>query len=131
MAWLRRRPRRAPGDPFATEPAPWGDPLTAELDARRQQLLLHRLGVLQGRGVPIRVVSAAPVAGAVRLGFADGTFLLVRTTGRTDGLATALLLQARSVRISDHWADEPGCMARLCWGEHAVDVEVLGLDQPD
>lgn len=138
--WLRRRPRRVPGrpagdpsaaDPFGQPLTPWDDPLTAELESRRQQLLLRRLQVLQGRGVPIRVVSAAPVAGAVRLGFADGTFLLVRTTGRTSGLAAALLLRARSVRVSDHWADEPGPMARLCWGEQAVEVEVLGLDQPD
>ncbi|SDE55658.1 hypothetical protein SAMN04489747_3735 [Auraticoccus monumenti] len=134
MAWLRRRPRRAP-DPLGADPldalVPWEDPLTAELDARREQLLLARLGVLQRRGVPIRVVSAAPVAGAVRLGFADGTFLLVRTTGRSHGLASALLLRARSVRVSEHWSDGPGPMARLCWGDNAVDVVVLGLDQPD
>lgn len=105
--------------------------IALEFERQRRALLLERLQVLQRRRVPLRVLRAAPVAGTVRLGFADGTALLVRAEGRGDALAAALLLRRQAVRVGRHWVDVQGPVARLCWVGQSLDVRVLGLDQPD
>lgn len=101
-----------------------------ELDRRRQDLLMTRMQLLRRRGVPLRVIAAGPVHGAARLGFADGTALLVRADGHA-ALATALLVRSAPIRIDGHWRGTDGTVARLSWPGHQVEVAVLGLDQPD
>ncbi|RCK69518.1 hypothetical protein DT076_11675 [Desertihabitans brevis] len=132
--WPRRRGPDRREEASALPPLELGWDLDAdarELEQRRASLLMSRLQVLQARRVPLRVLSASPVSGVARLGFADGTALLVRVNRRGDTLATAVLVRRRSVRLCRYWRDVDGPRALLGWDDHRLEVLVTGVDQPD
>ena len=73
----------------------------ASVDADGSALALRlslKLGPLVQRGVPPRVLEAAPVAKAARLRFADGTTVVVKSTSPGDLAVLAMAMQHGSLR---------------------------------
>jgi hypothetical protein len=99
--------------------------------ARRLAL---RLQPLVQRGVPPRVIEAAPVPRAARLRFADGTTVLVQATAPGELGALALTMRHGSLKPARCTTDPDGSAHLLlsCSGEHRrLSLHVVGLDQPD
>jgi hypothetical protein len=95
--------------------------------------LSSRLQPLVQRGVPPRVIEAAPVPRAARLRFADGTTVLVKVTVPGELGTLALTMRHRSLRPAACTTDPDGSAHLLlsCPGEHRLSLHVVGLDQPD
>ncbi len=96
--------------------------------------LSSRLQPLVQRGVPPRVIEAAPVPRAARLRFADGTTVLVKVNVPGELGTLALTMRHRSLRPAACTTDPDGSAHLLlsCSGEHRrLSLHVVGLDQPD
>ena len=112
------------------------DTLLAMVDADRSELtvgLWSRLRTLVQRGVPPRVIAAAPVPRAARLRFADGTTVLVKSALPGD-LALAVAMWRGPVSTAACTTDADGRAHLLfSWpgGHHGLSLLVVGLDQPD
>ncbi|MGA3218478.1 MAG: hypothetical protein ABSE77_05270 [Acidimicrobiales bacterium] len=106
-----------------------------EADGRTLALRLSRkLHPLVERGVPPRVIEAAPVPRAARLRFADGTTVVVKGTSPGDLAVLAMAMQHGSLRPAACRTDPQGSTQLLfSWpdGRRRLSVRVVGLDQPD
>ncbi len=140
---LARRPGRAHSNllaaPAGIDPAEAAaiEALFAAVDADRAPLARHlswRLGPLVERGVPPRVIEAAPVPRAARLRFADGTTVVVKSVSPGDLGVLAVAMRQGSVRPAGCGTDPEG-RARLLFtwlgGHRSLSLRVVGLDQPD
>jgi hypothetical protein len=109
----------------------------ASVDADRHALALRlslKLGPLVQRGVPPRVLEAAPVAKAARLRFADGTTVVVKGTSPGDLAVLAMAMQHGSLRPTACRPSPDGgaqLQLRSPDGQHRLSIRVVGLDQPD
>ncbi|HYA45878.1 MAG TPA: hypothetical protein VED59_09730 [Acidimicrobiales bacterium] len=96
--------------------------------------LSSRLQPLVQRGIPPRVIEAAPVPHAARLRFADGTAVVVRGVVPGDVGVLAVAMRRGSVKTAAH-ATSPEGKTRLLltWpgARRGLWLYVLGLDQPD
>lgn len=93
-----------------------------------------RLRSLLSRGVPPRALEHAPVPGAARLRFADGTTLLVSGVVPGDVGKLAVALKWGPVKLSGFGTRQDGatCLSFASSGRGGVlHVLALGLDQPD
>ncbi|OYO25164.1 hypothetical protein CGZ93_01530 [Enemella dayhoffiae] len=113
-------------------------PADSEVDAAFERVdreltvsaLASRLDPVIRRRVPLRAIRAAPARGATRLGFADGTVILVRSQGG-ELARLALRVGTESVRLV---ACRPsGRQAELEFSTDLGTVTALaiGLDQDD
>ncbi len=95
------------------------------------QVLLHRVGNVMRRNVPLRAVRPGPSRGLARMCFADGTTLQVQ--GRHVGDLGQLAVTAikHKVRVSDFHAEQSRVVLDLDWGRGHVSVLAVGLDQAD
>jgi hypothetical protein len=96
--------------------------------------LSRRLGPLVQRGVPPRVIEAAPVPRAARLRFADGTTVVVKGTSPGDLAVLAMAMQQGSVRPAACRTDPQGRTQLLFSGRDGqcrLSLRVVGFDQPD
>ena len=93
-----------------------------------------RLRPLVERGVPPRVIEAAPVPRAARLRFADGTTVVVKGVTPGDIGVLAVAMRQGSVKPARCETDAEG-RARLLFtwlgGHRSLSLRVVGLDQPD
>jgi hypothetical protein len=96
--------------------------------------LSSRLQPLVERGVPPRVIEAAPVPRAARLRFADGTTVLVKVSAPGELGTLALTMRHGSLKPAG-WRTGPDGSAHLLLSfppEHRLlALHVVGLDQPD
>lgn len=106
-----------------------------DVDKREFALRLSsRLQPLVQRGVPPRVIEAAPVPRAARLRFADGTTVLVQVAVPGELGTLALTMRQGSLKPAGWTADADGSVhLQLCTPfEHGcMSLHVVGLDQPD
>ena len=95
------------------------------------QVLLHRVGNVMRRNVPLRAVRPGPSRGLARMCFADGTTFQVQ--GRHVGDLGQLAVTAikHKVRVSDFHAEQSRVVLDLDWGRGHVSVLAVGLDQAD
>jgi hypothetical protein len=95
------------------------------------QVLLHRIGNVVRRNVPLRAIRPGPSRGLARMCFADGTTLQVQ--GRQVGDLGQLAVTAitHKVRVSDYHAEQSLVVVDLEWGRGRVSVLAVGLDQAD
>ena len=113
------------------------DAMLGVVDANQLDLALRlswRLRTLVQRSVPPRVIGAAPVPRAARLGFADGTTVLVKSAVPGDLGVLAVAMWRGSVNAAACTADPDGSTYLLfTWpgGHHGLSLQVVGLDQPD
>ena len=107
------------------------------VDADRLDLarrLSWRLHPLVQRGVPPRVIEAAPVPRAARLRFADGTTVFVKGTLPGDlGVLAVAMHQGSVMPAACGTGPEGGAQLLFTWpGAHRrLSLRVVGLDQPD
>jgi len=99
-------------------------------------LLQTQLGVVLRRGVPVREVSHAPIAGTGRVRFADGTVLIARSGHPGDLTQLAMLaIRHASVRLSAFKIDHSGTTTLLFTtgnpAERELVIEAIGMDQAD
>jgi hypothetical protein len=142
LRWLARRrtvtntdfqglPAAAPGEAEQIEAVLAAADVDRREFARRLSL---RLQPLVQRGVPPRVIEAAPAPRAARLRFADGTAVLVKATVPGELGALALTMRHGSLKPSG-WSTGPDGSAHLLLSfsaEHRLlSLHVVGLDQPD
>lgn len=94
--------------------------------------LEQRLLLVQARGTPLRLVTRFS-QGVARLQFADNTAVLVNCDSprRGIGVLGVAVARHRAVVVTAVHDDGHRLLARLRWGDHAVDVEVVGGDQLD
>ncbi len=86
------------------------------------------------RGVPPRVIEAAPAPRAARLRFADGTTVLVRVAVPGELGTLALTMRHGSLKPAGWRTDADGSAHLLLSfsSEHRLlSLHVVGLDQPD
>jgi hypothetical protein len=113
------------------------DSALAAVDVDRRDFarrLSSHLQPLVQRGVPPRVIEAAPVPRAARLRFADGTTVLVKMAVPGELGALALTMRHGSLKPARCTTDPDGSthLVLSCSGEHRrLSLHVVGLDQPD
>jgi hypothetical protein len=142
LRWLAHRRAVAVTDVLglpeaATEEAREIEAVLAAIDVDRREFarrLSSRLQPLVERGVPPRVIEAAPVPRAARLRFADGTTVLVRVAVPGELGTLALTMRHGSLKPAG-WRTDPDGSAHLLLSfsaEHRLlSLHVVGLDQPD
>jgi hypothetical protein len=136
--------RTAAGDGYVSVTPPPGPAEAGELEAvlavadidRREfaRRLSSRLEPLVQRGVPPRVIEAAPVPRAARLRFADGTTVLVKVAVPGELCTLALNMRHGSLLPAGWTTDRDGSAHLLlsCPAAHRrLSLHVVGLDQPD
>ena len=122
---------------FAPAEAADIEAMFASVDADGSALALRlslKLGPLVQRGVPPRVLEAAPVAKAARLRFADGTTVVVKSTSPGDLAVLAMAMQHGSLRpAACRTGPDGGAQLQLRSpdGRRRLSIWVVGLDQPD
>jgi hypothetical protein len=110
--------------------------LTADDVDRREfaRRLSSRLYPLVQRGVPPRVIEAAPAPRACRLRFADGTTVLVQVSVPGEVGALAVTMRHGSLKPTRCTTDQDGS-AHLFLSSSAehrwLSLHIVGLDQPD
>jgi hypothetical protein len=121
----------------STSAAPEIDALLTLTDTDRRDFarrLSSRLQPLVQRGVPPRVIEAAPAPRAARLRFADGTTILVKVAVPGQLGTLALTMRHGSLKPAG-WRTDPDGSAHLLLSSSAEDrclsLHVVGLDQPD
>ncbi len=142
--WSLARHSVRPRSPVLALPGGTGGAEAAEIeamfaavDADRHTLALwlsRKLFPLVERGVPPRVIEAAPVPRAARLRFADGTTVVVKGTSPGDLAVLAMAMRHGSVRPAACRTDPKGSTQLLfSWpdGRRRLSLRVVGLDQPD
>jgi hypothetical protein len=132
------------GDGLLASEARTGAPRLADIgavltpdDADRREFarrLSLRLYPLVQRGVPPRVIEAAPAPRACRLRFADGTTVLVQVSIPGEVGALAVTMRHGSLKPTGCTTDQDGS-AHLFLSSSAenrwLSLHVVGLDQPD
>ncbi|MFT3833671.1 MAG: hypothetical protein QM711_10185 [Micropruina sp.] len=95
------------------------------------QVLLHRVGNVVRRSVPLSAIRPGPARGLARMCFADGTTLQVR--GRQVGDLGQLAVTAitHKVRVCDYHAEDSRVVLDLEWGRGRASVLAVGIDQAD
>lgn len=102
----------------------------AGVEARRRLIAVH-LDLLRSHQVPLRRIYASPGRAVARLGFADGTVLLARSSTRGD-LPTVVRLQHRGGLVVSDYAEHPdGMSVQLTSSSGACTLIAVGLDQAD
>ncbi|MCB0891960.1 MAG: hypothetical protein R2703_16205 [Micropruina glycogenica] len=118
-------------EPDALELAELGRRVEQDFGLAPVQILLHRLGNVTRRSVPLRAVRPGPARGLARICFADGTTLQVR--GRQVGdlgyLAATAITQ--KVWVSNYHTEHSTVVLDLDWNRGRVSVLAVGLDQAD
>lgn len=102
-----------------------------EFGAAPVQLLLHRLGNVTARNVPLRTVRPGSSRGLARICFADGTTLQVRGRHAGDLGQLAVTAITQKVWVSHYRAQESSVVLDLDWHRGRVSVLAVGLDQAD
>jgi hypothetical protein len=106
-----------------------------EVDRREfARRLSSRLYPLVQRGVPPRVIEAAPAPRACRLRFADGTTVLVQVTVPGEVGALAVTMRHGSLKPTGCTTDQDGSahlFLRSSAEHRGLSLHVVGLDQPD
>lgn len=108
-----------------------GHRIEQEFGVAPVQVLLHRVGNVVRRSVPLSAVRPGPARGLARMCFADGTTLQVR--GRQVGDLGQLAVTAitHKVRVCDYHAEDSRVVLDLEWGRGHVSVLAVGIDQAD
>jgi hypothetical protein len=142
--WSLTHRRTLTGSGLFGPPAATGAPEMADIEAvltpddtdRREfaRRLSSRLSPLVQRGVPPRVIEAAPAPRACRLRFADGTTVLVQVSVPGEVGALAVTMRHGSLKPTGCTTDRDGS-AHLFLSSSAehrwLSLHVVGLDQPD
>ncbi|MFT3970543.1 MAG: hypothetical protein QM695_09740 [Micropruina sp.] len=108
-----------------------GHQIEREFSRAPVQLLLHRVGNVKRRNVPLRAVRPGPTHGLARMCFADGTTLQVRGRHVGDLGHLAVTAITHNVRVSDFHAEQSRVVLDLDWDRGHVSVLAVGLDQDD
>ncbi len=108
-----------------------GHRVEQEFDRAPVQVLLHRVGMVMRRNVPLRAVRPGPTHGLARMCFADGTTLQVQGRHVGDLGHLAVTAVTHKVRVSDFHAEQSRVVLDLDWDRGHVSVLAVGLDQDD
>lgn len=134
LQW-RRRPRPDPDRELSSVDAGDLDAALAAIEQeevpRRRMLLDSRLELLRERRVPVRAIRRAPGSGTARLGFADGTVLLVDAEPGVL-ISVAVAMTRHPVCLGSwHWTGRRHDLTLSWQPDGRVHVRAVGLDQPD
>lgn len=108
------------------------EPLGVDFSDGAISLAQAKLEIVGRRNSPVRRLSAAPIHGTARMGFADGTTVIVRAPHPGD-LGWVAIQVARRVRVQLSGLERGpgGLFITLRIGSRRLIMEVLGPDQSD
>ena len=118
-------------DPFSHWDASLA-PFDVEISDGALSLAQAKLETVGRRNSPVRSMRAAPIHGTARMGFGDGTVVIVRAPHPGD-LGWVAIQVARRVRVqlSGLERDRRGLFITVRIGSRRLLLEVLGPDQSD